>query len=89
MSVRRSQEGQECGRILTTQFVLGSLSGVDCARGRDNATVGLGLDGARNLLGATEGIPDDGHIGRLGLFVEQYIAGGRVRARCGEDVTVR
>jgi hypothetical protein len=79
--------------MLTTQLVLSSLSGVDWARGRDIATIGLGLglDRARDLLGATEGIPDDGHGGRLGRFVElkQYSAGGEMRARCGENVTVR
>jgi hypothetical protein len=91
--VRRSQDGRQYGRMLTTQLVLGSLSGVDWARGRNIATVGLGLglDRARNLLGATEGIPDDGHGWRLGRFVESsnIVRAEEMRARCGENVTVR
>lgn len=71
--------------MLTTQFVFSGLLDLDWARSRDIATVGLGLDNTRSVFGATEGIPDDWHDGRLVLFVEQYRACGELRQSCGEE----
>lgn len=92
MSVQWPDERWLSGRMLTTQLVFSRLLDVNRARGRDIATrLGLRLDGARSVLGATEGIPDDGHdcgdATAACLFVEQYRVGWEMRRPCG--VTVR